>query len=81
MHICLLERYRAIFLLACGSIIACNNPDHMIQPISFESHRFYEQLEPLARSIGDSRIVLLGENGHGVGGFTEAKVKLVEWLQ
>lgn len=39
-----------------------------------------EQLAALERSIGDSRIVLLGENGHGVGSITEAKARLVGWL-
>lgn len=39
-----------------------------------------QQLEPLARAIGDRRIVLLGENGHGVGEFTSLKTELVRWL-
>lgn len=39
-----------------------------------------DELEPLARAIGDRRIVLLGENGHGVGEFTTTKARLVGWL-
>lgn len=37
-------------------------------------------LEALGRAIGDSRIVLLGENGHGVGEFSRIKADLVRWL-
>ncbi|MGD2069137.1 MAG: erythromycin esterase family protein [Gemmatimonadota bacterium] len=40
-----------------------------------------DELEALGRAIGGRRIVLLGENGHGVGEFTTAKVGLVEWLR
>jgi erythromycin esterase len=71
---------RAIVLLAFLVGVACDDGDHSVHPLSFGSGRLYEQLEPLGRSIGESRIVLLGENGHGVGEFTAAKVKLVEWL-
>ncbi|MEX2610690.1 MAG: erythromycin esterase family protein [Gemmatimonadota bacterium] len=34
------------------------------------------QLEALGRTIGDSHIVLLGENGHGVGSISEIKAEL-----
>lgn len=50
-----------------------------LQPVTFPEMTRAE-LEPLARAIGDRRIVLLGENGHGVGELTTAKVRLVEWL-
>ncbi|HEX9894008.1 MAG TPA: erythromycin esterase family protein [Gemmatimonadales bacterium] len=39
-----------------------------------------EDLRDLGRAIGDSRIVLLGENGHGVAQFTTLKSGLVRWL-
>ena len=68
------------WVVLCGVSLACSNSDHAVQPVAFDSDSLYDQLEPLGRAIGDSRIVLLGENGHGVGEFTEAKVKLVEWL-
>jgi len=67
-------------VMAMGTLVACADPDHALQPVDFDSDSLYLELEPLGRSIGDSRIVLLGENGHGVGDFTSAKVKLIEWL-
>ncbi len=63
-----------------GVMTGCSDPDHAIQDLHFEDEALSAQLEPLARSIGDSRIVLLGENGHGVGSLSELKVDLVEWL-
>lgn len=48
--------------------------------ISLNSDQLYEQLAPLGGSIGNSRIVLLGENGHGVGEFTKARVKLIQTM-
>lgn len=38
------------------------------------------QLAHLASLVKDARIVLLGENGHGVAEFTKAKVALTKWL-
>ena len=37
-------------------------------------------LGALSEAIGDRRVVLLGENGHGVGEFTTLKSDLVRWL-
>lgn len=37
-------------------------------------------LEALGRAIGNRSIVLLGENGHGVGQFTTAKAAMVRYL-
>jgi erythromycin esterase len=70
----------ATLLLSAFSFTACTRSDQAVHPLDFDSDRLDAQLAPLARSIGDSRIVLLGENGHGVGEFTSAKVALVEWL-
>jgi erythromycin esterase len=39
-----------------------------------------EQLDPLRPVVEESRIVLLGENGHGVGSLTKAKVEVATWL-
>lgn len=60
------------------SAVSCQPADR-VYPVDF-SVSFGNQLEPLAAAIGDSRIVLLGENGHGVGSITEAKVELVFYL-
>ena len=74
----------ANLLVALGASLAvtagCSDPDHAIQDLHVEDEGLSAQLGPLARSIGDSRIVLLGENGHGVGSLSELKVDLVEWL-
>lgn len=59
---------------------AASSGSQDVLAVDLDSEHLYEQLEPLGRAIGDSRIVLLGENGHGVGEFSEVKVKLVEWL-
>ena len=40
----------------------------------------YEDLAPLARSIGESRIVFLGETVHGKHEITRAKTRLVRFL-
>ena len=71
---------RFVAALLVGVIFGCTNPDETLQPVTFESAGVDGQLAALGRSLGDSRIVLLGENGHGVGEFTEAKVELIEWL-
>ena len=72
-----------VFLFAVATwISACGSPaaDHEFQPVSIGTDSVHSQLAPLARAIGDRRIVLLGENGHGVGQLTSAKVELIAWL-
>lgn len=64
----------ALLILASS----CRSPDR-VHPVDL-SASLSEQLDPLATAIGASRIVLLGENGHGVGSITEAKVDLVSYL-
>ena len=54
--------------------------DNDLQPVNFEAEDIQDALGPLGRAIGESQVVLLGENGHGVGEFSEAKVQLIEWL-
>ena len=74
---------RTLLLLSgFGYLLGCPGPatDHGIQAVSPASAALDAELTPLARAIGDSRIVLLGENGHGVGEVTTTKVRLVEWL-
>lgn len=80
MRISAMKGTRTIWLLLVCLNLSCENRDQGIQSLSLNSDELYEQLAPLGHSIGSSRIVLLGENGHGVGEFTEAKVKLVQWL-
>ncbi|MBW3552552.1 MAG: erythromycin esterase family protein [Gemmatimonadetes bacterium] len=74
---------RAVLVLAgVGCVLGCPDPaaEHAVQAVSPWAASLDEQLAPLGRAIGDSRIVLLGENGHGVGEFTTTKVRLIEWL-
>jgi erythromycin esterase len=49
-------------------------------PLALTGSKNTGDLTALGKAIGDRRIVLLGENGHGVGEFSELKVRLVEWL-
>jgi erythromycin esterase len=63
-------------VLVCAA--SCRPPDR-VHPVDF-SVSLNRQLEPLAAAIGDSRIILLGENGHGVGSITQAKVEVVSYL-
>jgi erythromycin esterase len=40
----------------------------------------FSDLAPLADFVGNRRIVLLGESGHGVAEFNHLKVRLVKYL-
>ncbi|MDX1395410.1 MAG: erythromycin esterase family protein [Gemmatimonadota bacterium] len=75
-------RTSVLSLLMALTWIACAPPDPARDVISIDptSDSLTARLEPLARAIGDRRIVLIGENGHGVGDHTRLKVRLVEWL-
>ena len=42
-------------VMAMGTLVACAHPDHALQPVDFDSDNLYLELEPLGRSIGDSR--------------------------
>jgi erythromycin esterase len=70
---CLLSGALAVGLFACST-------GHQVEPVSFSGEPLGVELAHLDRLVGDARIVLLGENGHGVREFTEAKVKIVQWL-
>jgi erythromycin esterase len=71
---------RALLIGVVLTTAACGPSGQPPQPLDFAHADLREQLAPLARAIDDSRIVLLGENGHGVGEFTDAKVAIVTWL-
>lgn len=73
-------RCRYLWLILIVICTSCTNPDHALQQVNFESEDLYKTLRPLGQSIGNSQIVLLGENGHGVSEFTSAKVEMIKWL-
>ena len=50
-----------------------------IRPLAFDTSSV-DALKPLADAIGDKRIVLIGENGHGVSQFSRARVQIVRYL-
>lgn len=53
---------------------------HPVQTLDLAGGEAELALPELAEALDGVRIVLLGENGHGVGEFTRAKVRLIEWL-
>jgi len=74
-------------LVLCLSLSACSlvpeesrHAADPVQPLRISDSGEISGLDALAESIGDSRILLLGENGHGVGSLTSTKVDLVRWL-
>lgn len=67
---------------ALAALVACGPPaDWQPIPLSLVNGAPAGDLAALGRAIGDRRIVLLGENGHGVGEFSRLRVRLVEWLR
>ena len=66
-------------LLTGLTLVACSQPEPAVRAVVDDlpaSARF----APLGDAIGDAHIVLLGENGHGVGSMTDVKVDVVRWL-
>ncbi len=69
--------YGCIGALTLG---ACNE-SHPPYEFSLSAADLSAELPHLHAALdGSVRIVLLGENGHGVREFTEAKVRLIDWL-
>jgi len=69
---------RCTLLLLAAGLGGCAGSDGP-HPVD-RSAPLAPQLEGLGRAIGDSHIVLLGENGHGVGSLSEIKAELLAWL-
>lgn len=69
----------ACFTLA-GCTIEAEAAPTRVHPLDPAGEELTTQLASLREAIGDSRIVLLGENGHGVGDLTQLKARLVPWL-
>ena len=68
-----------LFLTACEQEYGLNNAVSEIRSIDPEDTN-YTDLAPLKKSIGSSRIVLLGEQEHGDGATYLAKSRLVKFL-
>lgn len=76
------DRTGAALLAMAACLPGCASPGAVepFRPVTLEADALDGQLAPLGRAIGDSRIVLLGENGHGVGELTAAKARIIDWL-
>lgn len=75
-------RSRRLWLGLLLGAVAAGSCDrgHEVQPAAFDAEELGNELAALDEALEGVRIVLLGENGHGVKQHTEAKVHLVEWL-
>lgn len=72
-------RWRCGLLLLAVAVGSCGH-GHGVQPVEFDAQDLGSELRALDEAIEGTRIVLLGENGHGVQEHTEIKVRLIEWL-
>lgn len=72
----------ALALTLTLAVGACGGPSIELGVLPLDAHAdsLSARLLPLRTAIGDRRVVLIGENGHGVGEHTRLKVELVEWL-
>ncbi len=66
-----------LFLAVAAS--SCDH-GHGVQPVEFDAEDLESELRALDEALEGVRIVLLGENGHGVREHTEVRVRLTEWL-
>jgi erythromycin esterase len=74
-----LARSVALLLLCCGFCARLEAQPVEIASIDLRQTDFSD-LEPLARAIGEARLVLLGEATHGDGSAFRAKARLVRFL-
>lgn len=65
--------------LLLAVLVACDG-GHGVGVVTFHGDSLDTELARFAPLLDGARIVLLGENGHGVKEITQAKVELVEWL-
>lgn len=70
---------RLLVLFATAALSACER-GHAVQPAAFDAPELGSELRKLDAALKGARIVLIGENGHGVAEHTAIKVRLVEWL-
>lgn len=69
-----------LFLATLSSGLAQQLPSRSVRSISPADQNFTD-LEFLREEIGGARVVLLGEPTHGEGNVTEAKIRLLRFLQ
>ncbi len=62
-------------------MLACEAPAaYEVEPVDFAAENLGGQFASLGEQLEDVQILLLGENGHGVGEFSAAKVAMIKWL-
>ncbi|MEM8485709.1 MAG: erythromycin esterase family protein [Bacteroidota bacterium] len=80
-----MRKVLTFFFLFVYSVACKPHQAYEIQPVSLTDNTInpdsmQRQLHALGEQVQDAQIVLLGENGHGVGTFSDIKVDLVQWL-
>ena len=81
-----LSSFAAMFgLAACTPLTpaagqSAGDPADLAVAIALDDTSDFADLEAFGRAVGERRIVLLGENGHGVREFTLLKSRLVRYL-
>ena len=72
-------RASSLTVAVAAGAVACGT-GHQVESISLSGESLSVELAHLDRLLGTTRIVLLGENGHGVREFTDTKVEVTKWL-
>ena len=63
--------------MSAGAPVKPSDIVNAIRPLSFDTGSGLDALKDLGEAIRDKRIVLVGENGHGVAQFSTARAQIV----